>query len=77
MTPKHKQFSQPKQRLQSNQMPTEQQLEAMCRRVEQDKLNKGAIPAEVALLRQYQGNRVMSALVIGLMVARLEEERRA
>ena len=56
-------------------MPTEQQFEAMCRRVEAVLLNQGATPAEVALLRKHSGDVYMSAAVITMMKTRIEYER--
>lgn len=56
------------------QTPTEQQFQAMCRRLEATLLNQGATPAEVALLRQHSGSVPNSAMNIALMKARLEGE---
>ena len=54
--------------------PTEQQFQAMCRRLETTLLDQGATPTEVTLLRQHSGSVPNSAMNIALMKARLEGE---
>lgn len=56
---------------------TEQQFEAMCRRVEAFLLSQGATPAEVASLRQHSGDPCISAAVIAGMKTRIEDTRLA
>ena len=48
-------------------MSIEQQFEVMRRRVEAMLLNHGATPTEVALLRQYNGDHCMTAVIISMM----------
>ncbi len=66
--------SKPKQSSPLKPMPTEQQFQAMCRRLEASLLQQGATAPEVALLRQHSGDALTSALTIALMLARLEEK---
>lgn len=69
--------SKPNPSLPAKPVSTEQQFEAMCRRVKAVLLSHGATPTEVALLRQHSGDPCMMAVIISIMQIRIEDARLA